>query len=67
MARVTPGSVFEKPKGSGHWHGKFSTPRGRRSVALKTCRTADQANERKTFIAAQLARLVDGGKAEFAE
>src|SRR5689334_6201716 len=66
MARECIGSVFESPAGSGRWHGKFTAPTGRLSVRLVTCRTREQAEERKTFIAAELTRLVDAGRLEFA-
>jgi hypothetical protein len=49
MPRVSSGTVFEKPIGSGRWYGKFTTSRGRKSVALVTVqepgrgRTLDEA------------------------
>lgn len=67
MARDVTGSVYESPKGSGNWHGKFPTPKGRKSVQLVTCRTKDEAKARRDFIASQLRRLRDAGRFEHAE
>lgn len=65
MARECIGSLFENPPGSGRWHGKFTTPVGRRSIHLITCRTRDEAEARKQFIVEQLARLREANRLEF--
>ncbi len=67
MPRVSTGTVFEKSPGSGRWYGKFTTARGRRSVALVTCKTQEEAEARRDFIADQLSRLADGGRSDFGE
>ena len=67
MARSCTGSVFESPAGSGRWHGKFTTPRGRLSVRLATCRTRVEAEERKSFVAHELGRLIDAERWEFSD
>lgn len=67
MARDCSGSIFEQPTGSGQWHGKFTTPLGRRSILLVTCRTREQAEARKQFIVEQLRRLREAGRAEFSQ
>jgi integrase len=66
MPRVSSGTVFEKPIGSGRWYGKFTTSRGRKSVALVTCKSQQEAEQRRDFIAEQLNRLAEGGREEFA-
>jgi hypothetical protein len=63
MSRESTSSFYESPKGSGRWHGKFTTPRGRRSVRLHACRTVDEAARHKTFIVEQLERLNSAGQA----
>lgn len=67
MARAASGAVYEAPKGTGRWHGKFTTSRGRKSVRLVTCHSKEAADARKTFIAEQLTRLSDAGRLEFAD
>jgi integrase len=66
MPRVSTGSVFEKPLGSGRWYGKFTTGRGRPSVALVTCKSQEEAEARRDFIAEQLNRLIETGRSDFA-
>lgn len=66
MSRESTGSVYESPKGSGRWHGKFTTPRGRRSVRLHACRTVEEATRHKAFIVEQLERLNSAGQTESA-
>ena len=67
MPRVSTGTVFEKPPGSGRWYGKFTTGRGRPSIPLVTCKTREDAEMRRDFIAQQLSRLVEAGRSDFAE
>jgi len=67
MSRESSGSLYESPKGSGRWHGKFTTPLGRRSVRLRGCRTFEEALGHKSFIAEQLDRLSTAGRHEFAK
>ncbi len=67
MPRISTGTVFEKTPGSGRWYGKFTTGRGRPSIPLVTCKTRDEAEARRTFIAEQLNRLVEAGRSDFAE
>jgi integrase len=57
VARGVTGTLYESPKGSARWHAKFTTTRGRRSVRLWACRTLEEADARKVFIAKQLDRL----------
>jgi hypothetical protein len=66
MPRVSTGSVFEKPPGSGRWYGKFTTGRGRPSVPLVTCKSQEEAEARRDFIAEQLTRLIEAGRSDFA-
>jgi integrase len=65
MARESSGTVFESPRGSGHWHGKFTTPAGRHSILLVTCHTREAAEARKRFMVEQISRLREAGRAEF--
>jgi integrase len=65
MARACTGSLFENPPGSGRWHGKFTTPVGRRSIHLVTCHTREEAEARKQFIVEQLRRLREANRLEF--
>ena len=62
MARAAAGTVFEKPEGSGRFYARFTTTRGRKTIRLVSCKTQEQANRRKEFVAAELERLRNGGQ-----
>jgi len=59
--------VLENSPASGRWCGKLTTARGRRSVALVTCKTREEAEARREFIAEQLNRLAHRGRRDFGE
>jgi len=66
MPRHSSGSVYEQPIGSGRWHAKFTTTRGRRAIRLLTCKTEVQAQARCAFISEHLKQLRAAGREDFA-
>lgn len=67
MPRQANGTVFEKPPGSRRYYGRFTTTRGRKTIRLVTCTTAEQAEARKNFVAVELERLRTAGQEEHAD
>src|SRR6478735_8103855 len=67
MPRHSSGSVYEQPIGSGRWHAKFTTTRGRRAIRLLTCKTEVQAQARCAFISEHLKQLRVAGREDFAQ
>jgi len=65
MPRLATGTVFEKP--AGRWWGRFTTAQGRRAIEFVRCRTSQQAEEHRAFVAAQLLRLRDAGREQFSD
>lgn len=65
MPRLATGTVFEKP--AGRWWGRFTTSQGRRAVEFVTCKTSEQAEQRRVFVATQLLRLREAGRERFSD
>ena len=66
MPRHSSGTVYEQPSGSGRWHAKFTTTRGRCAIRLLTCKTEAQARARCAFISEHLKQLRAAGREDFA-